>query len=400
MHDQNTDILIAGAGLAGLIAASAFAHAGYRILLVDPAPRPTDPTSSGSDLRSTAFLQPARNLLAEIGLWDALAPHAVALNTLRIANSTGTPPSITETRSFQSDELGAAPFGWNLPNWHSHKILLSHLEKQPLVTLQFGTGVKALLTRDREAIVTLSDQSRIRARLVIGADGRNSVVRDALDISVQTTRYGQKALAFSATHSLPHDNISTEIYRSGGAFTTVPLPDHQRQPCSAIVWMNDGPTAQSLAAMPLADFNAAMTDRACAILGPMTRVGDLRLWPVVTQTAQALTAQRCALIAEAAHVLPPIGAQGLNTSLHDIATLYDLMRQDAGALGTSRQLDQYEKARHADIERRTRAIDLFNRICKSGGSPIQALRSAGLRAVHDIAPLRRKLMQAGLGPQQ
>ena len=398
MQDQHTDILIAGAGLAGLIAAAACAHAGYRVSVVDPHPPQNDVAEPGSDLRSTAYLQPARDLLAEIGLWDSLAPHAVPLQTLRIVNTTGTPPQITDTRSFQSAELGEAPFGWNLPNWQSHQILISHLSAQPGVDIRFGVGVRALLTRQREAIATLSDASRIRARLVIGADGRNSPVRETLQIPVQTTRYGQKALAFVASHALPHGQVSTEIYRDGGAFTTVPLPDHQGQPCSAIVWMNDGARAQDLAALPVEAFNAEMTARACDILGPMQRIGETRLWPVITQTAQRLTAQRCALIAEAAHVLPPIGAQGLNTSLHDIATLYRLMRDNPDALGSTDQLDAYAKARHADIQHRSTAIDLFNRICKSGGSPAQALRGLGLRAAHDIAPLRHKLMQAGLGP--
>lgn len=397
MADAQYDIFISGGGIAGLITAAAFGHAGFSVLLADPAPPPPDTADPGADLRSTAFLQPARALFEEIGLWDVLAPHAVSLDALRIVDTTGWPPEITESRSFSPADLGEDRFGWNLPNQVIHAETLRFIAKRPNIELALGTGFAAMLTRSREALVTLSDGRRLRARLVIGADGRGSPVREAARIGVKTIRYGQKVLAFTATHAEPHNNISTEIYNRGGAFTTVPLPDHAGLPASAIVWMNPGARAQSLARMPDAEFNAEMTLRAAALLGPMRRVGGLALWPVVTQRAAHLTAERTALVAEAAHVLPPIGAQGLNTSLHDVATLCDLAKAAPDALGTQTQLARYAKAREGDIALRARAIDLFNRICQSGQPPLQALRRAGLKATHDIAPLRRSIMRAGLG---
>jgi len=390
MADLQTDILIAGGGIAGLTAAAAFGHLGLDVLLADPAPEATN------DLRSTAFLHPARALFEEIGLWDILFAETTPLDALRIVDTTGWPPDITETRVFTPAELNAASFGWNLPNQVTRAKLLAFLAKQPNIT-RLQTGFKTMLTRTTGAIVTLANGQRVRASLVIGADGRNSAVRQALDIPVETQRYSQKAFAFTATHAIPHDHVSTEIYNQGGAFTTVPLPDHGGLPASAIVWMNKGARAQALARLNLQDFNAEMTARACALLGPMERVGDLSLWPVITQWATRLTAERTALIAEAAHVLPPIGAQGLNTSLHDIAALFDLIKAEAVPLGSRAQLDAYEKARHKDIALRARAIDTFNRVCMSGTPAIQALRRTGLAAAYDIAPVRQGLMQAGLG---
>ena len=107
--------------------------------------------------------------------------------------------------------------------------------------LRFGTGTTALFTRTDEARVSLSDGSQVTAKLVVACDGRNSPMRQAAGIPVKTTRYGQKALAFAVTHPVPHENVSTEIHRSGGPFTLVPLPDYQGQPSSAIVWMERGP---------------------------------------------------------------------------------------------------------------------------------------------------------------
>lgn len=397
MQPERVDIFISGGGIAGLVAAAAFGQAGFSVLLADPAPPPQAETDPGADLRSTAFLQPARRLFAEIGLWPVLAPHAVRLDTLRVVDSSGWPPQINDTRSFTPAELGEDTFGWNLPNWRTRAAVLDFAAKQPDIELALGTGFAAMLTRSSEARVTLSDGRRISARLAIGADGRDSALRAAAGIAARTWRYGQKVLAFNATHPLPHGNVSTEIYNRGGAFTTVPLPDIGGNPASAVVWMNPGPEALRLAALPAAEFDAALTARACGLLGPMARAGGLAVWPVITRTAAHLTAERTALVAEAAHVLPPIGAQGLNTSLHDVAALYDLARADPAGLGTPAQLAAYARSRERDIALRARAIDAFNRICKSGQPAIQSLRRAGLRATHDIAPLRRAVMRAGLG---
>jgi 2-octaprenyl-6-methoxyphenol hydroxylase len=398
MQRETVDIFISGGGIAGLVAAAAFGHAGFSVLLADPSPPPTKATDKNADLRSTAFLQPAQALFEQIGLWDTLAPHATPLDALRIVDTAGWPPEIRETRVFDATDIGDGPFGWNLPNWLTRATVLKFIEKQPGITLAMGTGFADMLTRTRQAIVTLTDGRRIGARLVIAADGRASPVRDAAGIGVRTIRYGQKALACSVTHPLPHGNISTEVYNQGGAFTTVPLPDHHGSPASAIVWMNPGARALELAAMAPAAFNATMTERSCGLLGPLELASARNVWPIVTQTADHLTAERTALVAEAAHVLPPIGAQGLNTSLHDVAALHDLAKDGPADLGSPAMLARYARTRERDIAVRARAIDLFNRVCKSGEPPIQALRSLGLKTVYDFVPLRRTVMRAGLDP--
>lgn len=396
MSLTRTDIFVSGGGLAGLAAAAAFAEAGFSVLLADPAP-PPGPDDAARDLRSTAFLGPSRALLERTGLWETLAPHAVPLEALRVVDTEGWPPQIRETRQFAPQDLGADSFGWNLPNALTRRAMAQALERQGRVELAWKTGFDTLLTRTSEARVTLTGGRRVAARLCIAADGHDSPLRAAAGISCTTRRYGQKAFAFNAVHAAAHGNVSTEIYNRGGAFTTVPLPDIDGRPASAIVWMNDGPRAARLAAMEAAEFDAEMTARACNLLGPMQRSGPLGQWPVITRTANRLTAERTALVAEAAHVLPPIGAQGLNTSLHDIAVLADLARAAPGDPGAPSVLAGYARARSSDIALRAGAIDLYNRICQSGDAPVQALRRAGLRLVHDAPVLRRAVMRAGLG---
>ena len=398
MKRRTVDVLICGGGLAGLTAAAAFGHAGHSVLLVDPAQPKTDGSLGQSDLRSTAFLRPARALFEEIGLWPAFARHAVPLQALRIVDTAGEPPQARAERVFRADDMGGGPLGWNFLNWMIRQEVLSHLAKQPNVDLRFGTGFRNLLTRTTGAIVTLSSRTQIGAQLVIGADGRNSAVRDAVGISCQTTRYGQKSLAFTATHVHGHENISTEIYHRGGPFTMVPLADLDGKPASAIVWMNPGPTTVDLANLAVEAFNAEMTRRSANLFGPLELASARAVWPIISQRAARLTGLRTALIAEAAHVLPPIGAQGLNTSLNDVAALLQAAQTYPQAIGGRVMLDMYDRARRRDIANRVRVIDLFNRVTRSGDIGLQSLRLAGLKAGHDIQPLRRALMRVGMGP--
>ena len=205
---DETDILIAGGGIAGLAAAAALAAEGWRVVVADPAP----PGEGALDTRSTAFLAPARRLFEAAGVWDALAPHATRLDALRLVDTSGWPPVERARREFAAADLGLETFGWNLPNAATRSALAAALSGRPGVDLRAGTGFRSALVRDREAVVSLTDGSRLAARLVVGADGRASAVREAAGIGASVTRYGQRALAFSVTHPEPHANVSTEIY--------------------------------------------------------------------------------------------------------------------------------------------------------------------------------------------
>jgi len=232
---------------------------------------------------------------------------------------------------------------------------------------------------------------------VIAADGRASPIRRAAGVRVRTTRYGQKALSFAVTHPIPHGNISTEIHRSGGPFTLVPLPDHEGMPSSAVVWMERGPEALRLAALDEEAFNAEMSARSCHILGPLTLASQRGVWPIISQIADRYSAQRTALIAEAAHVMPPIGAQGLNTSLADLRALLDLAKASPGTLGDAAMMDAYHRARHGEVAFRMRGIDLLNRASMMDAQPLRDARAMGLNALHALAPVRRGLMRLGMG---
>lgn len=397
MHSIDTDILISGGGVAGLTAAAAFGSAGFNVICVDPAPPVTSADQDGADLRTTAFLHPSIPVLQAAGLWERLEPHAAPLQIMRIVDAGGPDPVPRIVKDFDAADLSDQPFGWNLPNWLLRREMVARLSELPSVDFRPGTGTLRLLTRQTEALAHLSDGSRIRARLVIGADGRDSLVRRALNIPVQTIRYGQKALAFAVTHPIPHNNVSTEIHRSGGPFTLVPLPDRAGMPSSAVVWMESGPNVARLQALPPAEFEAEMNQRSCHILGPLTLASRLTVWPIISQIAAAMSGERCALMAEAAHVMPPIGAQGLNMSLADLRALLDLAQSAPEDLGSVAMLDAYHRQRHLDVQARIRGIDMLNRASMMGAQGLRDLRATALNALYSVAPLRKTLMRAGLG---
>lgn len=395
-----TDILIAGGGVAGLGAAASFAARGFEVICVDPVPPVTSAEAEGSDLRSTAFLRPSVDLLRASGLWDRLAPQAAPLRLMRIVDAGGAAPEIRRTADFDAAEIGAEAFGYNLPNWLLRREMVAHLETLPNARLLAPARLDHLTARSAGALARLADGRVIDARLVIAADGRDSGLREAAGISVRRWGYGQKALVFTLRHDLPHDGVSTEVHRTGGPFTLVPLPDQDGGHRSAVVWMDTGPRAADLAALPVPEFNAALNIRACGVLGHLALDSPRRLWPIISQIAQRLDAPRLALVAEAAHVVPPIGAQGLNMSLADIASLVDLCataRDQGRDIGAPDLLAAYHRARHAEITARVLGVDLLNRAAMTERQGLRDLRGAGLGTLHGIAPVRHAAMRLGLG---
>lgn len=397
MERISCDILVAGGGVAGLSCAAAFATAGFSVVCVDPAPPVTDNQSVGSDHRTTAFFQGSRNFLADAGIWERLDPQAAPLQVMRIVDAGGELPEPRVIKDFNAADISELPFGWNLPNWLLRREMVARLEDLPNCDFRAGTGFKSMVTRETEALVSLTDGTQVRCKLVIGADGRNSAVRQAAGIGAKTTRYGQKAVVFAVSHPEPHNNVSTEVHRSGGPFTLVPLPDLDGKPRSAVVWMESGSEALRLRDLPEDEFNAAATERSAGIYGPLTLVGQRQAWPIIAQVANRMSAQRVALVAEAAHVVPPIGAQGLNMSLGDMITLLDLAKARPEGLGDAKMLDAYERRRHPEVQLRVRGVDALNRASIAGGQGLRDMRAKGIEALYAVTPVRKALMELGLG---
>ena len=386
--------------MAGLTAAAAFGTVGFSVIIADPMPPITDAAAEGADLRTTAFLQPARDFLDAASLWDRFAPFAAPLQIMRIVDAGGADPTPRVTRDFDAADISDDPFGWNLPNWLLRREILGRLADLPNVDFRAGVGFASLLTRTNEARVTLTDGTRISAKLVIGTDGRTSPVRDAAGITAKTTRFGQSAVTFAVTHGARHGNVSTEVHRTGGPFTLVPLPDHEGHPCSAVVWMEDTVETQRLAALPADAFNEEATARSAGTYGPLTLASRRMVWPIMSQLADRMSGERVALVAEAAHVVPPIGAQGLNMSLGDLACLLDLATASPDTLGDAAMLTSYHRQRHSDVSLRVKGVGLLNRVSQAENPLLRDLRAKGVEALYGLAPLRKTIMKLGLGVKE
>jgi 2-octaprenyl-6-methoxyphenol hydroxylase len=396
MERIETDILVAGGGIAGLAATARLAAAGFDVTCVDPAPA----GAPGADQRTTAFLEPAVATLERAGAWAGMATGAAPLWTMRLVDAGGRAREVRESADFEAAEMMERPFGWNVANVAIREALLARLAALPGARLINGQTVAGVVARTAHALARLSGGGQVRTQLVVAAGGRDSTLREAAGIGARRWHYGQKALVFAVTHPRPHAGVSTEIHRTGGPLTLVPMPDRDDRPCSSVVWMAPGPRAARLHALDDVALGAELTAETMGLFGPLEVTGPRALWPIIGQIATRLAAPRLALVAEAAHVIPPIGAQGLNMSLADIETLARLAgeaRAKGDDIGAPGLLAAYQRQRYPEMAARVAGIDLLNRAAQAEAQPLRDLRRAGLKAIHGIRPLRRAAMRWGLG---
>ena len=391
-----TDIFIAGAGLAGSIAALSFSKTGRNVVITDPF---SHSDNAQLDYRTTAYLQPSKLFLERLGVWETIEDSAMPLEIMKIidASEAQNGDKIKSQKEFNSAEISDSPFGWNVKNSLMRAELKRLIDRQSNCELIDATSAIDFTSRDTAAFVKLSSGNTVKAKLVIAADGRNSILREKAGISTKTHRFGQKALAFAVTHPLAHQNISTEIHNSGGPFTLVPLPDFDGKPSSAIVWMESGEKAKNLMQMEAKEFEREMTARSCNILGPLKLASKRSLWPIISQIADRLCSKRLALIGETAHVVPPIGAQGLNMSLADIKLLNDLDQKYPNDLGEIHTLNEYQKHRIVDIRRRVVGVSALNKISISDNKLVQNIRAFGLENFFQLPGIKNNIMKLGMG---
>lgn len=389
------DVAVVGAGPAGIAAALALTHVGANVALIGP-PSPEAETGR-PETRTAALLTSSVDFLKRLQVWKPLVPHAAPLKVVRIVDASRSllrSPDI----AFAARELGLEAFGYNIANTALNDAL--YARAQDVVGHLIFESVRSIEIGDRMAQLTLSDGRIIEARLVAGADGRRSICRDAARIETSEWRYDQGAIATSFRHSVPHDGVSTELHRELGSLTTVPTPDPLT---SSLIWVGTASDIDVLMACEAAQFAAELQDRLGDTLGAISDIGPRAFFPVAGLTAKPLAQHRTALIGEAAHILPPIGAQGLNLGLRDAAALADsvadALRQghDPGGLAV---LAAYVRARQLDVMSRTVGVDLLNRSLLTSLLPVQAARGVVLAGLNAFAPLRRMVMRAGLAPPE
>jgi 2-octaprenyl-6-methoxyphenol hydroxylase len=388
ISDMTAEAVVVGAGPAGLTAAIALAVGGIETVLV--AKRPERP-----DNRTSALLAGSVAALDVLGAWEACRAHAAPLRTIRLVDDTPRLLRAPEV-SFSAAEIGLDAFGHNVENRHlvaaleARAAALAHLTRIDAPARTVRTGENAIA-------VALEDGRSITAQLAIGADGRNSLCRAAAGIGTDGFTYPQAALTLNFAHARPHRDISTEFHTESGPFTLVPLPGDR----SSLVCVVEPAEAQRLADLDADALSQTIELRAHSVLGKVAIEPGRGVFPLAVETAERFAANRIVLVGEAAHVVPPIGAQGLNLGLRDAATIGELAvaaRRDGLDLGSDGVLARYDRLRRPDVATRTAAVDVLNRTLLADFLPAHGLRGLGLYLLDRVGPLRRALMREGVAP--
>ena len=374
-----------GGGPAGLVSAIALAAAGLDTVLVAPVAR--------ADQRTSALLAGSVTALATLGVWQGCLSHAAPLRKIRIVDDTKRLVRAPEI-VFDAAEIGLEAFGYNIENRYLFAALEARAAELKLPRI---AAVTFDIRPDATGVTIKLRDSEVRVRLAIGSDGQRSLCREAARIGSSRQVYPQIALTLNLSHARPHADVSTEFHTEHGPFTLVPLPGRR----SSLVWVSDPAGAGELSSKNDAELSAEIERRAHSILGAMSIESGRSLFPLAVETAGPFARGRIALVGEAAHVLPPIGAQGLNLGLRDAATIAELVaeaRRRNADIGAPELMTRYDIARAADVKSCTLAVDLLNRFLLSDFVPIQATRGLSLYALDRIGIMRRALMRQGVAP--
>ena len=384
---MKVEVAVVGGGPAGLTAATALASAGIETALIARRPAP--------DNRTTALLSGSVAALDALGVWPLCAAQSAPLAAIRLIDDTARLIRAPEVM-FEASEIGLSAFGHNIENRHLVAALEDRAGALPSLR-RIEAGATAVEPAEDRVVIRLDDGASVAARLVVGADGRNSLCRAAAGIAITWRDYPQAALTLNIGHGRPHRDISTEFHTESGPFTLVPLPGAR----SSVVCVADPAEAERLSALDDAALAEELERRAHSILGKVTAEPGRGMFPLGAETAEAFAAHRTALVGEAAHVIPPIGAQGLNLGLRDAATIGELVveaRRAGGDVGSAELLARYDHSRRRDVTSRAVAVDMLNRSLLTDFLPVQGARGFGLYLIDRIRPLRHALMREGVEP--
>lgn len=387
---MKTDILILGGGLIGLTLALALDKHGLSSIVVDPAD-PAAQRAKGFDGRVSAVASAPWQMFQAIGLADELAPFTCPIKRIEVRDGLQ-PDCLDFTPEGEADALGMMVENWRLRN-------VLHERAGAAARVDFRSCTKALdIVRDESGVrATLSDGADVRARLLIGAEGRASPSREAAGIKSARWNYGHTAIVTALDHEAPHNNIAHEIFYPAGPFALLPMQGGHR---SALVWSVATQDASALLALNDYAFVTEAQKKAGSILGSFTLAATRSTYPLSFQHAASVIAERMVVLGDAAHGIHPIAGQGLNLGFRDVATLVEVLveGQRLGLdLGDAQLLARYQRWRSMDVMMVAGATDILTRLYGLPGAGALGIRRFGMRAIQKVKPLKDRFMAEARG---
>ncbi|SFZ82021.1 2-octaprenyl-6-methoxyphenol hydroxylase [Devosia enhydra] len=384
MHERRSEIAVVGGGLVGLAAATALARHGVEVMHLAPTAPP--------DRRTSALMMPSVRWLQEAGLVADPAAIGHRLGRIRIIDMTNRLIRAPETL-FDSAEAGLPAFGWNFPNMRLAEVFAAVSATIGLVTV--ATGATALSRTSNGWRIALADGGSVETALVVGADGKRSTVRGAGQFTTRDSRLGEAALVADLRLGRPLGETSVEFHYPRGPFTLVPAGEDRAN----LVWIDDPAVLARARDGGEEALLAALRERSCGLFGAISLASPSAIFPLSILSASPAGMEGLALVGEAAHAFPPIGAQGLNLGLRDVADLVDaVLARDRAEAGWAEAASRaYAERRATDLVRTSTMVEGLYRSLVAGMLPAQALRAGGLWALKSLPFLRRQAFSLGMG---
>jgi 2-octaprenyl-6-methoxyphenol hydroxylase len=388
---DDVELVVAGGGLNGMLLGIACAGAGLTVAVVD---RQGPATMQGEtfDGRTTAIAYGSKLVLDGVGLWPLVADEAEPIREIRVADDNAPLFLHYDHRDLGTDN----PLGYIVENRVLRRALFARANELPSLKILAPRRLGPVSADDSSAVATLADGTRLHARLVAAADGKDSPLRQAAGIRTVEWRYKQTGIVTTVAHERPHAGIAIEHFLPAGPFAILPMTGSR----SSIVWTENAALAPHILKLPDAEFAAELAARFGDFLGRIAPVGPRWSYPLSLMQAETYIARRLALIGEAAHVIHPIAGQGLNVGIRDCAALAEAIidaRRLGLDIGDASVLERYQRWRRLDAVLLAGATDGLNRLFSNTVAPVKLARDLGLAAVNRMPPLKRLLMQHAMG---
>ncbi len=388
------DVAIVGGGLAGLTLAALLGAHGHKVICLDQAPQRNPKTG---DLRTTAISYGSRKILDQAGIWSHLKGQISPIENIEILD--GDSPVLL---GFLSSEVEDKSFGWIVLNADLRSAMLKAIETFSNVQHQTESRVTGFNVSEEnvEIFVQASgDQtsSTLKARLVVGADGRQSFVRDFMEIPIRSWNYHQRAVICTMAHENSHQQIAVEHFWPEGPFALLPMADDaQGTHRSSVVFTEHGPLKKSMMRFSDSDFEALLAARVPPRYGKIAMIGSRASYDLGLIHAARYIGPRMALVADAAHGIHPVAGQGLNLGFRDIKALAEIL-ENAPDPGAPDALEAYQRARRFDNMTMVAVTDGLVRLFSNNSMPMRLLRRTGLKAVARLPVAKRFFMRQAMG---